>query len=113
LHLSRENFAHRFTQALRAVNVPLVSGHIERIKEWNALYVIPVGVADQNGPAAALVVTHQLACERAPTRSAVDYDQRSSGRANLNAGGVPSVASRIRPRRRDRPTSSPELDPHR
>src|SRR5262249_4906426 len=102
-----------FTQALRAVNVPLVSGNIERIKEWNALYVIPVGVADQNGPAAARVAAHQLPRERAPTCSAIDYDQRSPGRANLNAGGVPSVASGIGPRRRDRPTSSPELDPHR
>ena len=99
-------------QTFRTVNVPFVPGHIERIKERDTLDVIPMGVADQNAPVPAPVVSHQLLRKRASACSAVDNNEGSSRRVHLNAGCVATVTAGTRPRRGDRSTSSPKSYSH-
>jgi hypothetical protein len=48
LHLPGQGFTQGLAEALRAVYVPLVTGQKKRSKEWDALDVIPMRMADQD-----------------------------------------------------------------
>ena len=48
LHLPGQSFTQGLAEALGAVNVPFVAGHEKRLKEWDALDMIPMRMADQD-----------------------------------------------------------------
>ena len=50
LHLPGQGFTQGLAEALRAVYVPFVTGHKKQSKEWDALDVIPMRMADQEWP---------------------------------------------------------------
>jgi hypothetical protein len=61
LHLPGQNLMERFPDPFGAVYVPFVPAHEKRIKEWDALDVVPMRVADKDVPAQGLsVVGDQL-----------------------------------------------------
>jgi hypothetical protein len=53
-HLPGQGFTQGLAKALRAIDVPFVAGHKKWSEEWDALDVIPMGVADQDVAAQAL-----------------------------------------------------------
>ena len=61
LHLPGQNLTQRFPDPFGAVYVPFVPAHEKRKKEWDALDVVPMRVADKDVPAQGLsVVGDQL-----------------------------------------------------
>jgi hypothetical protein len=61
LHLPGQNLTQGFPDPFGAVYVPFAPAHEKRIKEWDALDVVPMRVADKDVPAQGLsVVGDQL-----------------------------------------------------
>ena len=61
LHLSGQGLTQGLAEALGAVYVPFVAGRKKWIKEWDALDMIPMRMADQDVAAQALgAARHQL-----------------------------------------------------
>src|SRR5436190_8178292 len=61
LHLPGQDLSQGLAEALGAIYVPFVAGHKKRIKEREALDMIPMRVADQDVAAQALgAARHQL-----------------------------------------------------
>jgi len=61
LHLPGQGFTQRLAEALGAVYVPFVAGRKKRTKEWDALDMIPMRMADQDVAAQPLgAARHQL-----------------------------------------------------
>ena len=54
LHLSRQGLAQRGVKALRTIDVPLGPTCEKRLKEWDALDMVPMRVADQDVAAQAI-----------------------------------------------------------
>src|SRR5262245_393072 len=113
LHLTCERFAQGLVETLGAVNVPLVARYEERGEERDALDVIPVRVADEDMTAQTVgAARHQIVAEGMCSSPAVNDDECSAGRANLDARCISSVTSRARSGLRNRTASAPELYPH-
>src|SRR5262249_61678469 len=85
LHLPRERIAQGLREALGAVDVPLGAWREQRRKEREALDMVPVRVADQDVARLDAGLLQPLA-ERMRAGAAINDNQRSPSRAQLDAG---------------------------
>ena len=79
-------------------------------EEDEALDVVEVEVGEEDVQPGRLV--GQGEAEAADPGAGVERQHRAVGEGDADAGGVAAVADRFRPRGRDRPPRSPELDLH-
>src|SRR3954452_9477586 len=113
LHLSREGLPHRLLEAARRIHIPFVSGNEERGKEWQALDMIPVCMADQQIAAQRpLPALHQLGAKGNRAGASIEHCDRPGGRPHLDTGGVAAVAESTWPWFWDRTTSAPKSHEH-
>src|SRR6266853_1615413 len=78
LHLPGQGFTQGLPEALGAVYVPFVAGRKKRTKEWDALDMIPMRMANQDVAAQALgAARHQLLTARVSARSAINTNKCS------------------------------------
>ena len=98
LHLPGKGPLELQAESARSVDVPLVVAAEERREEREPLYVIPVGMGDQQVPTHRRTTPDQRLPEAVGPGAAIEHDERARGSAHLDARGVAAIAERVRPR---------------
>ena len=70
------------------------------------------GVADQNMAGQRLATRHQFTPETSGSGAHIENSERTGPRSDLDAGGIPAIAERLRTRRGDRSSCAEEAYAH-
>src|SRR5262245_19747439 len=77
LHLPGQRLAQRRSQSARRIAVPFIPGPKERSEERQSLYMIPVGMTDENVALDRFHGCRQFLSQREGTGAHVQHDKRS------------------------------------